>query len=107
MTFNAAVARNLSISPAAVRAMLARAKRRSAALKAPRTHASATDAVAIERIRESIERIVLPPGPLPLACRPAPVKPEHVTTPPAAPRRRDYERGGRLDAMQRAIGGES
>ena len=37
MTFNAAVARNLSISPAAVRAMLARAKRRSAALKAPRT----------------------------------------------------------------------
>ena len=68
-----------------------------AALKAPRTHASATGiTVAIERIRESIERIVLPPGPLPLACRPAPVKPEHVTTPPAAPRRRDYEPGGRL-----------
>ena len=107
MTFNAAVARNLSISPAAVRAMLARARRRSAALKAPRTHASATDAVAIERIRESIERIVLPPGPLPLACRPTPVKPEHVTTPPAAPRRRDYEPGGRLDAYQRMTEGES
>ena len=32
---------------------------------------------------------------------------EHWRSVPDAPRRRDYERSGRIDAMQRLIGGES
>ena len=106
MTFQRTVAKNLQLKPAAVRAMLARAKALSAKMSPKPGDELAVDEHAARRIRESIGRAIVA-HPLPLACRPAPVKPEHVTTPPAAPRRRDYEPGGRLDAMQRAIGGEA
>ena len=66
----------------------------------------AVDEHAARRIRESIGRAVVA-NPLPLACRKTPPQAQHVTTRPPTPRRRDYERGGRLDAMQRAIGSEA
>ena len=106
MTFQKTVARNLGLKPASVRAAIARAKAMSAKMTPKPGDELAVDEHAARRIRESIGRAVVA-HPLPLACRKTPPQAQHVTTPPAAPRRRDYEPGGRLDAMQRAIGGES
>ena len=104
MTFNAAVARNLQLKPAAVRTMLARARKLSDKMSPKPGDELAVDEHAARRIRESIGRAVVA-HPLPLACRKTPPQAQHVTTRPPVPRHRDYEPGGRLDAMQRAIGG--
>ena len=106
MTFQKTVARNLQLRPAAVRAMLARSKALSAKMSPKPGDELAVDEHAARRIRESIGRAVVA-NPLPLACRKTPPQAQHVTTRPPTPRRRDYERGGRLDAMQRAIGSEA
>ena len=100
MTFQKTVARNLQLKPAAVRAMLARARKLSDKMSPKPGDELAVDEHAARRIRESIGRAVVA-NPLPLACRKTPPQAQHVTTRPPAPRRRDYERGGRLDAYQR------